>query len=88
MAYLPSGNASYVFTETIKAKSFLGKEGNFVVQGKGSFDAKTYVVKAEFEVVQGTGTGGLEGISGSGSFGPAEEGSKKLLYKFDIALEA
>ena len=86
MAYLPGGNASFVFTETITAKKFLEKEGTFVVQGKGTFTAKTYIVKADFDIVQGTGTGGLEGIHGRGSFGPPEEGSKQLLYEFDVAI--
>ena len=87
MAYLPGGNASFVFTETINAKSFLSKEGTFIVQGKGTFDAKSYVVRADFEVVKGTGTGGLQGMSGKGSFGPPEEGSKQLLYEFDLGFE-
>ena len=82
MTYLQGGNASFVFTETITAKSFLGNEGTFIVQGKGTFDAKKYVVKVDFDVVKGTGTGGLEGTAGKGSFGPPEEGSKQLLYKF------
>ena len=86
MAYLAGGNASFVFTETVTAKIFLGQEGTFVLQGKGTFTAKTYVVKADFEVVEGTGTGGLEGIKGKGSFGPPEEGSKQLLYEFDVAI--
>lgn len=88
MAYILGGDASFVFTETIAAKNFLGEEGTFVLQGKGTFTAKTYVVKAEFEVVQGTGTGGLEGINGNGSFGPPEEGSKKLLYDFNVAIKS
>ena len=88
MAYIPEGNASFVFTETVKANSFLGKEGTFIVQGKGTFTAKTYVVKGEFEVVRGSGTGGLEGINGKGSFGPPEAGSTKLLYKFDVAIDS
>lgn len=88
MTYLPNGNACFVFTETVNAKGFLGKEGTFVTQGTGTFEAKTYVVKGEFKVVQGSGTGGLEGISGSGSFGPPEAGSTKLKYEFNVTLKA
>jgi hypothetical protein len=59
MTYLPSNNASFVFTETIKAKDFLGKEGSFITQGKGTFDSSTYVVEGTFQIVEGSGTGAL-----------------------------
>ena len=88
MTYLPGGNASFIFTETITAKDFLGKQGSFITQGKGTFEAKTYVVKGEFTVVDDTGTAGLEGIKGSGSFGPPEEGSTKLKYDFDLTFKS
>lgn len=52
MTYLPSNNASFVFTETIKAKDFLGKEGSFITQGKGTFDSSTYVVEGTFQIVR------------------------------------
>lgn len=88
LTYLPGGNASFVFTETITAKDFLGKQGSFITQGKGTFEAKTYVVKGEFTVVDGTGTAGLEGVKGTGSFGPLEEGSTKLKYDFDLTFKS
>ncbi len=78
MTYLPSNNASFVFTETIKAKDFLGKEGSFITQGNGTFDSSTYVVEGTFQIVDGSGTGELGEIGGKGSFGPAEKGSSKL----------
>jgi hypothetical protein len=49
MTYLPGGGASFIFTDIIEAsaptdrsRGFLGREGSFVTQGKGMFDAKSY----------------------------------------------
>jgi len=84
MTYLPSNNASFVFTETIKAKDFLGKEGSFITQGNGTFNSRTYVVEGTFQIVDGSGTGELGEIVGKGSFGPAEKGSSALKYEFAV----
>ncbi len=84
MTYLPNTNASFVFTETVKAKNLLGKQGTFITQGKGTFESKTYAVKGTFEIVEGTGTEGFEGIAGGGSFGPAVETPTKLQYEFEM----
>ena len=84
MTYLPSADASFVFTEIINAKNFLGREGSFITQGKGTFTAATYVVKGTFEIVKETGTGALKGIEGQGRFGPAAEDPTKLKYEYEV----
>ena len=84
MTYLPNGNASFVFTEIIIAKDFLGKEGSFITQGKGTFTAATFAVEGTFEIVKETGTGALKGVEGKGSFGPAGDGSHNLRYVFEV----
>ena len=44
-----------------------GREGTFVVEERGSFGSDG-TVHCTFEVVPGTGTGELAGLSGAGSF--------------------
>ena len=83
MTYLSDGNASFIFTERVEAKDFDGKEGSFITQGKGKFDASSYSVMGDFEIVKGTGTGGLEGVEGKGNFGPGGQATK-LKYEFSI----
>lgn len=82
MTYLPEGNASFIFTDTIVAKDILGKSGSFITQGKGTFDAKTYSVEGKFDVIEGTGTDELSKIKGNGSFrsSPVSE------YVFDLTV--
>lgn len=67
MTYVEGGNASFVFTETVSASNFFGKEGTFITQGKGTFDATTYAVEATFSIVPGAGTGNLAHVAGKGS---------------------
>ena len=83
MTYLPDGNASFVFTETLLAENFAGKKGSFITQGQGTFDAKTYAVQATFKIVTGTGTGELTGISGKGSIRTTPSST----YHFEHAFE-
>lgn len=84
MTYLPNQNASFIYTEVFHFDDFGGKQGSFIAQGKGTFNAATFVVKADFEIVEGTGTAELEGIKGSGSFGPAAPGSHDVKYEIRI----
>jgi hypothetical protein len=93
MTYLPGGDASFIFTDIIEAsaptdqsKGFLGREGSFATQGKGTFDAKSYTVNGEFKIVEGSGTGGLEGIQGTGMFGPTETDKGSVEYTFEVEL--
>jgi hypothetical protein len=84
MTYLPNGNAEFVFTDTIEAKNFKGHEGSFITQGKGTFDGKVFTVKGTFDIVEGSGTGGLEGIRGKGSYASAKEDAHKMAYEFEV----
>ncbi|MFH8558369.1 DUF3224 domain-containing protein [Streptomyces celluloflavus] len=56
-----------------------GREGTFVVEERGSFDADGTV--CTFEVVSGTGTGELAGLRGTGSF-TARHGEPSCAYTF------
>lgn len=82
MTYLPNGNAEFIFTETIEAKNFHGREGSFISHGKGTFDGKAFTVKATFDIVEGSGTGGLERVQGKGKYETAKEDPHKVAYEF------
>ncbi|HCM90800.1 MULTISPECIES: DUF3224 domain-containing protein [Vagococcus] len=49
-----------------------GRKGRFILRDKGSFIDNQY--EAKVEVITGTGTGDFIGISGKGTYEPAEEG--------------
>lgn len=89
MTYLSggSGNASFIFTDVIETTDFKGKKGSFITQGKGLFDASTYKVKGEFEIVSGGGTGDLESLEGKGGFASKEgENGSNVEYFFEVKL--
>jgi hypothetical protein len=100
MTYFPGGDASFIFTDIIestapaggtdKSSCFLAKEGSFVTQGKGTFDSKTYTVSGEYKIVEGSGTGGLEGVKGQGTFRskPTETDKGSVEYVFEVELPA
>lgn len=84
MTYLPNGDAVFIFTETISAKKFHGREGSFIAQGQGSFDGKAFTVKATFDIVEGSGTGGLEGVKGKGNYETPKDDPHKVAYEFEV----
>lgn len=84
MMYLPNGNAEFIFADIIEAKNFLGHAGSFITQGKGTFDGSAFTVSATFDIIEGTGTGGLEGIRGKGSYETPKEDSHKVKYVFVV----
>ncbi len=57
-----------------------GREGAFVVEQRGSFDADG-TVHCTFEVVPGSGTGDLVGLGGTGAF-TARHGELSARYTF------
>ncbi|MCQ4042635.1 DUF3224 domain-containing protein [Streptantibioticus rubrisoli] len=61
-----------------------GRDGAFVVEQRGSFDADG-TVRCTFEVVPGTGTADLIGLRGTGSF-TARHGEPSVSYTFHYDL--
>ncbi|MFB6518929.1 DUF3224 domain-containing protein [Streptomyces sp. NPDC056401] len=59
-----------------------GREGAFVLEERGTFDATG--THCRFTVVPGSGTGGLTGLDGSGSFAH-RYGDTSVEYAFDYA---
>ena len=68
MTYTDGGNASFIFTDTVKVGAFAGKKGSFITQGTGSFDKSSFTVTGSFDIVHCTGTDELQGVKGRGSF--------------------
>ncbi len=65
MFYDDEGKAVYHGMEKITG-TLGGKQGSFVTHIRGGFDGK--VAGGAFEILPGSGTGELKGISGKGSF--------------------
>ena len=80
MTYLDSGSASFTGFEKVVG-SLGGRTGSFVLRHTGSYDGEK--ATAEYEVVQGSGTNELAGLSGTGGFsaGHAEEHDMTLDYE-------
>ena len=65
MCYLPEGGASYVGLQRIDG-SIGGMKGTVVIEAVGAFDGAAS--NGSWKVVEGSGTGELEGITGEGRF--------------------
>ena len=79
MTYLDSGGATFTGFEKVVG-SLGGRTGSFVLRHTGSYDGEK--ATAEYEVVPGSGTDELDGLSGTGGFsaGHAEEHDMTLDY--------
>ena len=80
MTHLDSGNAVFLGYEKVVG-SLGGRKGSFVLRHTGSYDGGE--ATAELEVVPGSGTEGLVGLSGTGRFsaGHAEEHDMPMDYE-------
>jgi len=85
MAYAPDGSAQFVGMERIVGR-VNGHVGSFVIQHAGSYSGKT--TEGTWEIVKGSGTGDLEGISGSGnSSSKGEDDTHIFTLNYDLAQE-
>ena len=80
MAHLEGGSASFTGFEKVVG-SLGGRRGSFVLRHAGTYDGAA--AQAAYEVVPGSGTGELAGLSGTGGFsaGHAEEHDMTLDYE-------
>ena len=80
MAHLDSENATFSGFEKVVG-SLGGRTGTFVLRHTGTYDGAA--ATAQYEVVPGSGTGDLAGLTGSGGFsvGHAEEHHMTLDYE-------
>ncbi len=77
MAYRDDGTASFVGLARIKG-AVDGRSGTFVLENTGNFDGM--VARGSWSVVEGSGTGELQGITGTGGFEAAQEATYTLEY--------
>ena len=82
MTHASETEATFVGIERVVG-SLGGRSGSFVLQHSGTFDGQK--ATAEWEVLQGSGTDELQGLTGSGGFssGHAEEYEMTLEYDFE-----
>ena len=82
MTYRPEGSAAFVGLERIVA-TIAGRAGSFALQRTGVFENGQ--AKESFAIVEGSGTGALEGIRGEGSssVGHGMEHPFVLQYELD-----
>ncbi|MFD0122173.1 DUF3224 domain-containing protein [Streptomyces virginiae] len=78
IAYTGENLGSYSGMELLSG-GLDGREGSFVLEERGTFDAGGTVCR--FEVVPGSGTGDLVGLTGSGGF-TYRHGDTSVAYTF------
>ncbi|MFZ6027193.1 MAG: DUF3224 domain-containing protein [Chloroflexota bacterium] len=81
MAYCPNGLGNFVGLERIEGK-LGGRQGSFVVQHTGTFDPKS--VTTCWEIVPGSGTGELKGLSGRSTFVLEGHGPYPVMIDYSI----
>ncbi len=64
MCYLPDGTAVFTGIQLVTGK-IGGAEGSFVVRAEGEYAAGE--ARSRWQVVEGSGTGGLAGLTGNGT---------------------
>ncbi|MGW2331876.1 DUF3224 domain-containing protein [Streptomyces sp. NPDC001700] len=83
IVYLPDKTGGFTGHELVDGR-LDGRRGSFVLAQHGTF-GEDGTVRCAFEVVPGSGTGELAGLTGAGSF-TAPQGVKAVPYAFDYAL--
>jgi len=81
MCYLPTKSARYVGLQRITG-TIDGRRGSLVLEAVGDHDGTGSA--ATWRVIEGTGTGDLAGISGTGGF--EAKGGKTVSYRLDYEL--
>ena len=78
MAYRADGTAHFVGLARLRG-AVDGRAGTFVLENTGEFDGM--VARGTWSVVQGSGTGDLEGLTGTGGFEAGQEATYTLDYE-------
>ncbi|MFF9218009.1 DUF3224 domain-containing protein [Streptomyces viridosporus] len=84
IAYLTGTTGTFAGMELVVGRVD-GREGTFVLEERGHF-AEDGTVHCSFEVVEGSGTGELTGLLGTGGF-TYRHGETKVPYTFAYGLE-
>jgi len=81
MTYLDDENASFLGFEKVTG-SLGGRSGSFVLRHTGFYDGEQ--ARATCEVVPGSGTGELAGLSGSGEFAAGHAEEHDMSFEYEI----
>lgn len=82
MSYTVHGTASFVGLERVSG-TVAGKVGTFVLQHAGSFlEGKA---RSSWSIVEGSGTGNLAGLRGSGTYVAALGGAAEVSFAYSFA---
>jgi hypothetical protein len=73
--------AEYVGLERVSA-TLGGRKGTFVTSGVGGF--KGGVASSSWKIVPGSGTGDLDGLSGSGTFEAPSGNKATVTFEYDL----
>jgi hypothetical protein len=79
--YRADGTADFVGLERIEGR-LGGREGSFALQHIGAFEGG--VARATVTVVDGSGTGELEGLAGEGDFRAVHEGAFGMVLEYEV----
>lgn len=81
MTYRPDGTAEFVGHHRVVGRVG-GRSGSLVLRASGSYDGGE--ARTSFEVIAGSGTGDLQGVSGSGIAAAGHGGTGS--YRFELEL--
>jgi hypothetical protein len=84
MYYRPDGTAAVVGLQHVAGR-LLGREGTFAVESVGGFDGTT--ARGDLRIIEGSGTGGLSGLRGSGSTSAASDQYPYVDYVLKVELD-
>jgi hypothetical protein len=81
MCYRPDGTADYVGLQHVEGR-FGGGAGAFTCSSSGTFDGKT--AEGTLEVLDGSGTGDLAGVTGTATFRAPHGDAATVTFTVDI----
>jgi hypothetical protein len=81
MCYAPDGTARFIGQQDVRA-TVAGRSGTFVVHTNGGFEAG--VASGALSVVPGSGTGGLAGLEGSGTWTTIDQTTMSMTLEYDF----
>lgn len=81
MSYLDDSDATFLGFEKV-AGTLGGRSGSFVLRHTGAYDGEK--ATATCEVVPGSGTGELAGLSGSGGFSVGHAEQHDMAFEYEV----
>ena len=82
MFYREDKTASFVGMQHVVGK-IGGRSGSFVLETSGSYDGKT--ARASWSIVPGSGTNGLKGLRGSGTYVAGHGTTAEITLEYELA---